>query len=109
MEKKKIAKVVITQVLVIGMCCALAFAGEDIFTRAESAVGGYEESVWSLIQKLVVVIGLIAGAVYILAPDDKMCQTGKKCVYCLFLPCFLFFLIKVNHNLRKSCRCFSGP
>ena len=58
MEKKKIAKVVITQVLVIGMCCALAFAGEDIFTRAESAVGGYEESVWSLIQKLVVVIGL---------------------------------------------------
>ena len=56
MEKKKIAKVVITQVLVIGMCCALAFAGEDIFTRAESAVGGYEESVWSLIQKLVVVI-----------------------------------------------------
>ena len=78
MEKKKIAKVVITQVLVIGMCCALAFAGEDIFTRAESAVGGYEESVWSLIQKLVVVIGLIAGAVYILAPDDKMCQTGKK-------------------------------
>lgn len=78
MEKKKIAKVVVTQVLVIGMCCALAFAGEDIFTRAESAVGGYEESVWSLIQKLVVVIGLIAGGVYILAPDDKMCQTGKK-------------------------------